>query len=238
MPIPDSTPNLARGTIRDEIYPTVREWIIAGELRPGEILRDKELAERLGVSRTPVREALQRLKDEGFIQTETNRWTRVAPIDVSAVSEIYQIVGALETVAILAAGPRLAPEDFEAMIEANGQLRDALANGIGSEASEADSRFHDAFVRRCGNNHLIRIMDDLRAKLRRGEIAYFGGGIVAAASADDHDQVIAALQRQAYEDAAAVLRANWDGSLERLRQSQAADDSRPRKGHPAGPPQT
>lgn len=237
MPIPDSTPNLARGTIRDEIYPTVREWIIAGELQPGEILRDKELAERFGVSRTPVREALQRLKDEGFLQTESNRWTRVAPIDVAAVSEIYQIVGALETVAILAAGPHLVTRDFNAMTEANRQLRVALTNGAGTEASQADSRFHDAFVHGCGNRHLIRIMDDLRGKLRRAEIAYFGGAIVAAASADDHEQVIAALRRGAYEEAAAAIRANWDGSLERLRQSQQANGSQPRGGHPAGAPQ-
>jgi DNA-binding GntR family transcriptional regulator len=234
MPIPDVTPNLARGTIRDEIYPTVREWIIAGELAPGEILRDKELAERLGVSRTPVREALQRLKDEGFVQTETNRWTRVAPINVAAVSEIYQIVCALETVAILAAGPHLTREDLEAMTEANGQLRVALANGMGADASDADSRFHDTFVHKCGNSHLIRIMEDLRAKLRRAEIAYFGGAIVAAASADDHEQVIAALRRGAYDEAAAVVRANWDGSLERLMRSQGASGSQTGEDHSAG----
>ena len=235
MPIPDSTPNLARRTIRDEIYPTVREWIIAGELQPGEFLRDKELAERLGVSRTPVREALQRLEYEGFVQTQSNRWTRVAPIDVAAVSEIYEIADALETVAILAAGPHLVTKDLDAMIEANRQLEVALKNGVGADAAQADSGFHDAFVHRCGNSHLIRIMDDLRGKLRRAEIAYFADAIVAAVSADDHEQVIAALRRGEYEEAAAAIRANWDGSLERLRQSQQANGSQPRGGHPAGP---
>lgn len=225
VPIPQATPNLTRRTIRDEIYRTVCEWIITGVLRPGEILRDKEIAERLGVSRTPVREALQRLKVEGFVQTESNRWTRVAPIDVAAVGEIYQVVGALESVAILAAGPHLASEDLDAMAEANGRLRTALKNGRATEASQADSHVHDVFLHKCGNGHLIRIMDDLRRKLRRTEIAYFGGTIVAAASADDHEKIIAALRRGEYELAAAAVRANWDGSLVRLRESAKANGS-------------
>lgn len=225
MPIPEATPNLARRTIRDEIYRKVTEWIITGVLRPGEILKDKELAETLGVSRTPVREALQRLRVEGFVQTESNRWTRVAPIDVSAVAEIYQVVGALESLAILSAAPRLTTGDLDAMAEANRQLRAALDEGRGMDAPEADARFHELFVRKCGNSHLIRIMDDLRRKLRRAEIAYFEGGIVAAESANEHDQVIADLRRGEYELAAASIRENWDRPLERLRRSQEADAS-------------
>ena len=212
----------------------MREWIIAGELEPGEILRDKELAERLGVSRTPVREALQRLKDEGFVQTETNRWTRVAPIDLAAVDEIYQIVGALESVAIRAAGPRLTPKDLEAMAEANLRLRVALASSEGIPASQADSDFHDTFLRLCGNDHLVRIMDDLRAKLRRAEIAYFEGALVAAASVDEHERVIAALRRGSFDEAAAGIRVNWDESLKRLRQSQTTSDSPTHRGRTAG----
>ena len=143
----------------------------------------------------------------------------------------------LETVAILAAGPHLVAKDLDAMTEANRRLRVALKNGVGADASQADSLFHDAFVHRCGNRHLIRILDDVRQKLRRAEIAYFGGAIMAVASADDHEQVIAALRRGEYEEAAAAIRANWDGSLARLRQSQYANGFQPREGHPEGAPQ-
>jgi DNA-binding GntR family transcriptional regulator len=221
MPIPEVTPKLARRTIRDEIYPTVREWIITGVLHPGEVLKDQELAQKLGVSRTPVREALQRLRDEGFVQTESNRWTRVAPIDPGAVAEIYQIVRALESEVLLVAGFRLTDRDIEAMAKANERLRAALEGRKGLDASHADSQFHDVFVHRCGNGHLIRIMDDLRLKLRRAEIVYFDDGLVAAASVAEHEQVVAALQQRDYERAAAAIRTNWDGSLERLTSSLA-----------------
>jgi DNA-binding GntR family transcriptional regulator len=211
--------------MRDEIYPRVREWIITGVLHPGEVLKDKELAERLGVSRTPVREALQRLRDEGFVQTEANRWTRVAPIDDAAVGEIYQIVRALEWVAILAAGPRLAAEDVDAMAEANRRLRRALERGYGLDASQADSDFHDAFVTQCGNSHLVRIMHDLRQKLRRAEIAYFDTGLVAAASAEEHERVIAALRDGDFELAGNAIRDNWDQSLKRLMRARQEEAS-------------
>src|SRR5207248_3505224 len=80
MPIPQTEIRLTRSLARDEAYEKIRDWIIDGTLRPGELLRDQEIAQSLGVSRTPMREALRRLEDEGFVETALNRWTRVAPL--------------------------------------------------------------------------------------------------------------------------------------------------------------
>src|SRR5579864_5094934 len=99
MPLPQCQTRLPRTLARDEAYEKLREWIIAGTLHPGETLRDQEIAERLGVSRTPVREALRRLDDEGFVETALNRWTRVAPLDLKKALEIYSVIEALEVFA-------------------------------------------------------------------------------------------------------------------------------------------
>ena len=100
MPLPQSESKLSRTLAREEVYCRLRAWIIDGRLRPGELLRDQDIAATVGVSRTPVREALRRLEDEGLVETALNRWTRVAPIDIGKAAEIYAIVEALELFAL------------------------------------------------------------------------------------------------------------------------------------------
>ncbi|MDQ7863466.1 GntR family transcriptional regulator [Peribacillus frigoritolerans] len=78
----------------------MRDWIVQGILTPGQQLRDKELAEQLGVSRTPIREALLRLEDEGFVETKPSRSTIVFPYSIRRVLNIYSIVWTLEKLAM------------------------------------------------------------------------------------------------------------------------------------------
>lgn len=220
MPIPDSASCVTRRSLRDTVYPTLREWIVTCALAPGELLKDREIAERLGVSRTPVREALQRLSDEGFVQIESNRWTRVAPIDDDMVREVYEITSALESAATTAASPHLTSNDFDAMERANAQLAVALRMADGVEASRADAAFHEILVQRCGNSRMLRMLDDLRAQLSRAEITYFRGSGVASSSIADHERILDALRSGAHEEAVSAVRANWDESFQRLRERQ------------------
>src|SRR3954462_14309070 len=81
MPVPDSLSPLERELLRDRAYVRLRDAIVGGTLAPGERLRDQELCEWLGLSRTPVREALGRLEQDGLVQTAPQRFTRVAPLD-------------------------------------------------------------------------------------------------------------------------------------------------------------
>lgn len=217
MPIPLHVPRIERQLMRERVYATLREWILEGTLRPNETLRDTELASRLGVSRTPLREALRRLEDEGLVQTAAHRWTRVAPLDVAEAERIYPVVGALESLAMQLAGPRLTDEDLTVMEQANRRLRSALKRRDAVGASRADREFHSVYVRRTGNPELIQILDWLKAKLRRIEVVYFGGTMVAEASAEEHDRVLRALRRRDYPTAVREVQGNWDRSLQRLR---------------------
>src|SRR6266567_2772095 len=89
-----------RSLLREEAYVRLRAWIIEGVLLPGSRLRDNEIADALGVSRTPVREAIRRLQDDGLVVAEASRWTKVAPLDVDAADRLYPIVWSLEALAI------------------------------------------------------------------------------------------------------------------------------------------
>lgn len=216
MPVPSRAKKLSKTLMRAEVYADLRAWIIDGTLRPGEKLRDAELAEALGVSRMPVREAFLRLEDEGLVETSANRWTRVAYVDVGQARRIYPLVIALERLALELAAPRLGEEEISEMWRANDELSNALEEGRAVGASEADGRFHAVIIRLSDNPELAAILDNLKAKLRRLEVAYFDGCMVADRSVVEHGQLLDALKQGDHERAAEVLEANWRGSLNRL----------------------
>src|SRR5579885_2278401 len=91
---------IERTFVREEAYLKLRDWIVEGALEPGAQLRDKALAEKMGVSRTPIREALLRLEDEGLVITKPNRSTQVSPIDFHNALHLYSLVWSLEQLAL------------------------------------------------------------------------------------------------------------------------------------------
>lgn len=91
---------ISKVSMRNKAYEIIKEAIISGELKPDERIKDKDLSEQLEISRTPVREAMLRLEDEEFIISKPNSHTRVAPIDIVQVTELYHIVISLETLAL------------------------------------------------------------------------------------------------------------------------------------------
>src|ERR1700742_1717044 len=99
----------------DRAYATLLEAIVTGELAPGTRLRDRDLATELGVSRTPVREALRRLEDEGLVESERNAYTRVAPVRAQRIADAYPVVAALHGLATRLGVPALTPADIAEM---------------------------------------------------------------------------------------------------------------------------
>lgn len=216
MPVPESAKKLSKTLIREEVYADLRQWIIDGTLKPGEKLRDAELAAALGVSRMPVREAFRRLEDEGLVETAANRWTRVSFVDVEQAKRIYPILFSLESLAISLAAPWLDKRALRLMQEANERLARALEEDRAVEASEEDRAFHKVFLDKADNLELVRIVEDLKAKLRRLEVSYFDGCMIAGRSAAEHEEIIKALRDGDIEGAAEAVRVNWRGSLDRF----------------------
>src|SRR2546421_7735367 len=166
MPLPQSEVKLSRTLARDEAYDKLRDWIIEGTLKPGENLRDQEIAQSLGISRTPVREALRRLEDEGFVETALNRWTRVAALDLRKAMEIYNVIEALEVFALEKA--RLTAHDLASMTDANNAMRASLQARKATAALRADEAFHGVWVARARNSELWVLLAQLKTKMRRG----------------------------------------------------------------------
>ncbi len=217
MPIPESTPTLERPILRESVYQQLRDWIVQGKLEPGEQLRDQELAERLGISRTPVREALRRLEDEGLVETAKNRWTRVRPVDLKEAEQIYPIRAVLDGLALRLAFPLLDKASLSTMRKANGWLRAALKNADNPAAVEADSAFHDEYVRHCGNPELIEIIRGLRVKHYRLELTYFGSPTLGLVSVQEHAGILEAIVASDVEAAQQRLYRHFHNALARLK---------------------
>lgn len=225
MPIPSKKQAVNRLSMREEVYNTLLSWIMEGELRPGEKLLDKELADNMGVSRTPVREALRRLEDKALVESSANRWTRVSEISRQEPKRIYPIIWTLEELAISVAAEYLTEKDFRKMAQANIALQKALEHPDPVKASIADVAFHDVFIQRSGNPHLIDILSDLKIKYRRLEVSYFEGG-AASESVEEHEYIIDALKIKDIRSAQSLIRSNWQNSLKRLEHIYAADTAR------------
>ena len=216
MPIPEQVQKFKRPLAREEVYTTLQTWIVEGVYQPGETIRDQDLADALGVSRTPVREALQRLQDEGFVETATNRWTRVATLDLDEVRHLYPIIWSLELLAISLAQHRLTSHDLEHMREANARLHEALTTKDAVAASKADYAFHQIFIDQSANPDLIRILNEVKIRLRWLEVAYFRELVVAIQSIREHEAILDALEKGSYEQAAQAIKTNWEKSLKRV----------------------
>ena len=207
--------------MREEVYKTLLSWIMDGELRPGEKLLDKELAESMGVSRTPVREALRRLEDKGLVESSANRWTRVSEVSIDEPEKIYPIIWTLEELAATQAIEVLTAEDFILMEKANDTLEKALNSEDPVKASLADIRFHDIFINKSNNPHLIGILRDLKIAYRRVEVTYFEKNASGTYSLDEHRRIVESFRAGELPAVRAMIRQNWQNSLKRLQQLAA-----------------
>jgi DNA-binding GntR family transcriptional regulator len=215
MPMPEVEPRRRRTLARDTAYADLRDWILDGTLAPAERLHDLALAERLGLSRTPVREALQRLEDEGLVESSPNRWTRVAPLDPSIANDLYPIIWRLESLALELAAFELGDTEIDHMERANQRLVTALDAGDAAAASVADSEFHQVYIDLCGNAELISILEQAKIKLRRLELHYFSRN-PSRESVAEHTAFLTALEFGDIAGATAAIEANWRNSQRRL----------------------
>jgi DNA-binding GntR family transcriptional regulator len=204
-----------RTLAREQVYERLRQWIIEGTLRPGEIIKDQDLAARLEVSRTPVREALRRLEDEGYVETASHKWTRVSLLDTEGADELYGIVQCLETYALELAQGRLTEEDFSVLETANARLSEAISRHDANAALEADNAFHAVWIERSNSRELARVLGEVKAKLRRLELAHFDSKD-ATESVKEHEAILEFLRSGQPKQAQRAIESNWEGATDRF----------------------
>ena len=212
----DSKKKLKRTFVREEAYMIIRDWIVDGTLQPNQQLRDKELAEQLGVSRTPIREALLRLEDEGFVQTKPNRSTTVSPIDSNEVLHLYSIGWTLEQLAMKQAFENIENEHLQMMETINLELKKAITEGNQLKAVECDNEFHLVFIDISPNKELERILVNVKQKLKRVELYYFDLVEDVHFSCEEHERIIEAIKQKDLSLVLDEIEKNWRLSFARI----------------------
>lgn len=199
---------MRRRSLADSAYDLLLDEIVSGGLPPGARLRDRELAERLGASRTPVREALRRLADEGLVEVTPQSATRVAPVDVAGAAHAFPVVAALQGLAARLGVPGLGRDALDRMVELRTAKRDALARADIPAAIAADDAFHDVLVAASGNHELRRSLDRVMPQVRRLDLLHFRA--LSRDEAVDHDDaVLEACRRGAADEAARLVEASF-----------------------------
>jgi DNA-binding GntR family transcriptional regulator len=208
MPIPEDRPGLRRELLRDSAYAELRDAIVDGTLRPGENLHDSELCAWLGLSRTPVREALHRLQEEGLVESAPQRYTRVTPLRARDAHDAFPLLASVHGLATELAVPDLIANDIAVLEATQAAFLAALRVGNGQAAFAADARFHDVFVARADNRQIQRTLDRLEPALRRMEglaIRTLPGGRSVA----QHQAIIERATAGNGPAAASATKANW-----------------------------
>ncbi len=199
---------LSRSLLRDEAYRVIRRAIVEGGLPPGQAIRDADLASQLGLSRTPVREALARLAEEGLVESKPNAYTRVTPLQRREVQDAFVVLRALHELAAREAVPRVTAEDVNTMRAANRRFAAALDAGDVESALAADDAFHDVIVQTAANGALAASIERLTPLIRRLERLRFAS-LPGRGSIRDHEQIIRACEAGDAVAAARLTSKNW-----------------------------
>ncbi|MCC5479466.1 GntR family transcriptional regulator [Streptomyces barringtoniae] len=197
-----------RTLLRDRAYAAIRDAIVAGEIEPGAVVRDADLAERLGLSRAPVREAFSRLVDEGLLESKPQSYTRVTPLVAADVRDAAAVVGAMHELVNRVAVPRLRPADVAEMRAANDRFAAAVRSGDVDEALRADDDLHDVLVRAAGNRAAAATAARYTPLIRRLERQRFGEG-GSCRSAGLHERLIEACAGGDVDGAVRVTEEIW-----------------------------
>jgi DNA-binding GntR family transcriptional regulator len=188
MPIPTDRPTPRRSLLRDDVFRRLRDAIVDGTFSPGEQLKDGELAEWLGVSRTPVREALLRLGTSGLVVALPGRSTTVTEIDSDAVRDARDVIGAMHALAVREVAGRLTDTDLTRMRDANKRFAAAAKARDVAAALDADEELHRVPVAALGNHAIEAVLDHFGPLVRRAERMRFTDD--AGPSVETHDKLI------------------------------------------------
>jgi DNA-binding GntR family transcriptional regulator len=209
---------IQRAPLRDEVYRRILDRIQRGDVSPGTRLRDTTLSADLGVSRTPVREALLRLTRDGVLDADMGRGFRVPPLDAQEIGDAGQILGSLESLA-LEISPEPTPDQLGRLAELDRKLEHTRGDAIA--CADLEDEWHRVLVERCPNSHLLDIIVTVRHISRRYLLAYLRASSRIALSTLPHQKIVEALKRRDRAAAARLLTEHWRRGVEELRKVAA-----------------
>ena len=196
--------------LRDVVFKTLRQAILKGELEPGERLMEIQLAERLGVSRTPIREAIRKLELEGLVLMIPRRGAEVAKISEKNLRDVLEVRRSLEELAIDLACQRIQEEELETLREAQKEFAAAIAAGDAMEIAQTDEKFHEIIYSGTGNQKLMQILSNLREQMYRYRLEYIKDANKRQILLVEHEQILKALSLRHVQEARLAVREHID----------------------------
>ena len=182
--------------LRDVVFNTLREAILKGELQPGERLMELQLAAKLGVSRTPIREAIRMLEQEGLAITIPRRGAEVAKMTEKDMNDVLQVREALDELAVSIACELITEEELEKLSEAVKNFEEAIGTKDIKQIAETDIAFHDIIYQASRNSKLVTILNNLREQIYRYRIQYLKDEKNYPNLSDEHREILEALMQK------------------------------------------
>ena len=187
--------------LRDVVFNTLRQAILKGELKPGERLMEIALADKLGVSRTPIREAMRKLELEGLVVMIPRRGAQVANITEKDLNDVLEVRIALESMAIEKASKRMTEEQMLKMRRAEKDFERVMAEGNLVRIAEADVEFHEIIYQAADNARLYQVLSNLREQMYRYRVEYLKEEDTRNQLIREHEELSRAIRERDVEKA-------------------------------------
>jgi DNA-binding GntR family transcriptional regulator len=196
--------------LRDVVFNTLRQEILTGKLKPGERLMEIHLANKLGVSRTPIREAIRKLELEGLVVMIPRRGAEVAQITLKSLEDVMEVRRALDVLAIELACERMSNDDLEKLHVACENFNVAVKTKDTRKIAEADVEFHDIIVASTGNSRLIQLVNNLSEQMYRYRFEYLKDDTTHDTLKKEHLEMYLSIVRKDKETAAKTVKKHID----------------------------
>ncbi len=192
--------------LRDVVFNTLRQAILKGEMEPGERLMEITLANKLGVSRTPIREAIRKLELEGLVNMIPRKGAVVASISEKDMRDVLEVRITLEELAVKLAIKNMEEEDIDMLRRAGHAFEKAVISHDIVAIVDADVAFHDIIYNKTNNNRLIQIINNLREQMYRYRLEYVKDARTHSILINEHNDIIECLKRKDVEAAKEAVR--------------------------------
>ena len=196
--------------LRDVVFNTLRQAIITGEFAPGERLMEIALANRLGVSRTPVREAIRKLELEGLVVMIPRKGAEVAKITEKDLRDLLEVRSSLEELAAELATERMNEEIKEKLEKALDDFKKAIDSEDNAAIADSDVEFHDIIFEATGNARLIQIISNLREQMYRYRLEYVKDTEYHTVLLNEHRELVKAMLEGKKDEARKIMKKHID----------------------------
>lgn len=200
--------------LRDVVFNTLREAILRGELKPGERLMEIQLANKLGVSRTPIREAIRKLELEGLVLMIPRKGAEVAQITEKSLRDVLEVRRALENLAVQLACLRMSPQTLADLKAAARAFEEILGGEDVTAVAEADVAFHDVIYMATDNQRLISLLNNLREQMYRYRVEYLKKKECHKQLLWEHQEIIRAIEAGEIDVATKITEQHIDNQVE------------------------